>query len=283
LLDQLKKQVCGGNLDLVSRGLVIETWGNLSGIDRSRGLVVIKPSGVPYSKMRPADMVVVALEDGRVVEGDLRPSSDTPTHLELYRAFEGVGAIVHTHSLYATAWAQAKRPIPCFGTTHADTFHGSVPCTRRLRAAEIRKDYERNTGKVIVETFARLARGGGRRNGDCTHPGGMGTVPGSVAQGQNGYSPPSSKRGRGTVPSRREAGTVPVFLHVPGVLVAEHGPFAWGKDVAGAVSHAVILEAVAHLASETLRVDPSARPIGRALLDKHFLRKHGAGATYGQR
>ncbi len=159
MLDQLKKQVCAGNLDLVARRLVIETWGNLSGIDRARGLVVIKPSGVPYSRMRPRDMVVVALEDGRVVEGGLRPSSDTPTHLELYRAFEGIGAIVHTHSLYATAWAQAKRPIPCFGTTHADTFHGSVPCTRPLRAAEIRHDYERNTGKVIVETFARLARG----------------------------------------------------------------------------------------------------------------------------
>ena len=230
MLERLKKLVCEANLDLVSRGLVLETWGNLSAIDRARGLVVIKPSGVAYSALKPRHMVVVSLKDGRVVEGTLRPSSDTPTHLELYRAFAGIGAVAHTHSLFATAWAQARRAIPVLGTTHADTFYGPVPCTRPLRPAEIRTEYERNTGKVIVETFARL------------NP-----------------------------------------LHVPGVLVAEHGPFVWGRSPEETVSNAAILETVARMASETLRIAPGARPIGRALLDKHFLRKHGPGATYGQK
>jgi L-ribulose-5-phosphate 4-epimerase len=265
VLEALKKQVCAANLELVSRGLVLETWGNLSGIDRKAGLIVIKPSGVPYAELRPRHMAVVSLDDGRLVEGDLRPSSDTPTHLELYRAFAGIGGVAHTHSLYATAWAQARREIPPLGTTHADTFHGSVPCTRPLRPAEIRNEYERNTGLVIVETFVELAaRSNGRRN--------------------RGDSPHFSKREMGTVPFG-ETGTVPpeVPLHVPGVLVAEHGPFAWGATIAETIVHAAVLEWVAQMASETLRLSPGARPIGRPLLDKHFLRKHGPGAYYGQK
>ena len=245
LREELKTAVCRANLDLVARGLVLETWGNLSGIDREEGLVVIKPSGVPYSALRPRHMVVVSLNDGRVVEGKLRPSSDTPTHLELYRAFAGIGAVAHTHSLFATAWAQAEREIPVLGTTHADAFYGPVPCTRPLRAAEIKTDYEQNTGKVIVETFAKLDRGD---------------------------SPLFPQRKKGTVP-----------LCVPGVLVAEHGPFVWGRTPEETVANAAILEAVARMASETLRIAPDAKPIGRVLLDKHFLRKHGPAATYGQR
>jgi L-ribulose-5-phosphate 4-epimerase len=229
LLEQLKRAVCRANLELVRRGLVLETWGNLSAIDRSRGMVVIKPSGVAYSALKPRHMVVVSLAAGRVVEGTLRPSSDTPTHLELYRAWSAIGAVAHTHSLWATAWAQATRPIPPLGTTHADTFFGPVPCTRRLRPAEIRSDYERNTGRVIVETFARLDA-----------------------------------------------------LQVPAVLVAQHGPFIWGPTAEATVARAAILERVAQMASETLRLAPSARPIGQPLLRKHFLRKHGPDATYGQ-
>jgi L-ribulose-5-phosphate 4-epimerase len=229
MLEQLKKAVCQANLDLVKAGLVVETWGNASGIDRRRGLVVIKPSGVPYEGMTPRHMVVVSLRSGNVVEGRLKPSSDTATHLVLYRAFSGIGAVVHTHSLYATAWAQARKDLPSYGTTQADYWYGSVPCTRLLTAAEIRSDYEANTGRVIVERFRRLEP-----------------------------------------------------LKHPAVLVASHGPFAWGQDVAGAVHNAVVLEFIARLASETLRINPRLRPMQPALLDKHFLRKHGAHATYGQ-
>lgn len=229
MLEELKRQVCQANLDLVREGLVILTFGNASGVDRARGLVVIKPSGVPYYGMRPEHMVVVSLESGAVVEGDLNPSSDAPTHLVLYRAFPGVGGIVHTHSLYATAWAQAKQDLPSYGTTQADYWHGEVPCTRLLTKAEIRSEYEANTGHVIVERF------------------------------------------RGLDP-----------MEHPAVLVASHGPFAWGKDVADAFHNAEMLEFVARLASETLRLNPKTKPMQPSLLDQHFLRKHGPDATYGQ-
>jgi L-ribulose-5-phosphate 4-epimerase len=229
MLEQLKREVCRANLDLVEAGLVIQTWGNASGIDRRRGLVVIKPSGVPYHGMTPRQMVVVSLASGKVVEGRLKPSSDTATHLVLYRAFPGIGGIVHTHSLYATAWAQAKRDLPSYGTTQADYCYGDVPCTRVLTTAELRSDYEANTGQVIVERFRKLD------------------------------------------PRQH-----------PAVLVASHGPFAWGKDAADAVHNAVVLEFVARLASETLRINPKLKPVQPALLDKHFLRKHGANASYGQ-
>ena len=230
MLTDLKRVVCSGNLHLVKEGLVIETWGNASAIDRGKGLVVIKPSGVPYSKMKPEHMVVVALESGRVVEGKLKPSSDTDTHLVLYRAFPGIGGIVHTHSRSATAWAQTCRPVPAFGTTHADYFHGPIPCTRRLKPREIARDYEANTGEVIVETF----------------------------------------KGRDA-------------LACPGVLVANHAPFAWGKTVADAVHNAVVLEHLVLLAGDTLRFFPSTTAMQRVLLDKHFYRKHGPSATYGQK
>ena len=229
MLERLKREVCRANLDLVQAGLVVETWGNASGIDRQRGLVVIKPSGVPYAGMTPRQMVVVSLESGKVVEGRFKPSSDTPTHLVLYRAFAGIGAVVHTHSLYATAWAQAKKDLPSYGTTQADYCYGSVPCTRLLTAAEIRSDYEANTGRVIVERFRKLDP-----------------------------------------------------LQHPAVLVASHAPFVWGKDVAGAVCNAVVIEYIARLASETLRLNPKLQPMQPALLDKHFLRKHGPHAYYGQ-
>jgi L-ribulose-5-phosphate 4-epimerase len=229
MLEQLKKVVCRANLELVREGLVIQTWGNASGIDRKRGLVVIKPSGVPYAGMKPEHMVVIALASGRVVEGKLKPSSDTPTHLVLYRAFTSIGGIVHTHSLYATAWAQAGRPIPAYGTTQADYWHGEAPCTRLLTAREIKAAYEENTGRVIVERFKRLDP-----------------------------------------------------LAHPAVLVASHGPFTWGRDVAEAVHNAVVLEYVARLASETLRLNPRVKSMQPVLLDKHFLRKHGRAAYYGQ-
>ena len=230
MLENLKEQVCAANLKLVAEGLVIQTWGNVSGIDRARGLVVIKPSGVPYDGMKPQHMVVVSLADGKVVEGNLKPSSDTPTHLELYRAFKEIGGVVHTHSLYATAWAQAKKTLPSYGTTQADYWYGEVPCTRAMTPAEIKNDYEKNTGLVIIETFKNL------------NP-----------------------------------------LEHPAVLVASHGPFTWGKDVNDAVHNAEVLEFVARLASETLRVNPGTKPMPSALLDKHFLRKHGAKAYYGQK
>jgi L-ribulose-5-phosphate 4-epimerase len=229
MLEQLKKDVCQANLDLVKAGLVIQTWGNVSGIDRQRGLVVIKPSGVPYDGMLPKHMVVVSLASGKVVEGRLKPSSDTDTHVVLYRAFPSTGGIVHTHSLYATAWAQAKKDLPSYGTTQADYCYGDVPCTRVLTTAEIRSNYEANTGHVIVERFKKLDP-----------------------------------------------------MQHPAVLVASHGPFAWGKDVADAVHNAVVLEFVARLASETLRINPKLKPVQPTLLDKHFLRKHGANASYGQ-
>ncbi len=229
MLSQLKQQVYEANLDLVREGLVIQTWGNVSGIDRERGLVVIKPSGVAYAKMKPAHMVVVALDSGKVVAGKLKPSSDTATHLVLYRAFKDTGGIVHTHSLFATAWAQSGRDVPALGTTHADYFHGPVPCTRLLTPREIEGDYEAHTGHVIVETFAR-----------------------------------------------RDP------LSCPAVLVASHGPFAWGRTVAEAVHNAVVFEHVVRLAGETLRLFPSTKPMQQVLLDKHFYRKHGPGAYYGQ-
>ena len=229
MLEKLKREVWAANRELVSQGLVIQTWGNASAIDRASGKVVIKPSGVPYEKMKPEHMVVVALDSGQVIEGRLKPSSDTPTHLALYRAFQGIGGIVHTHSLHATAWAQSGRELPALGTTHADYFHGPVPCTRLMTAREIKDHYEYETGKVIVETFA-------------------------------GRDP----------------------LACPAVLVASHGPFAWGKSVEEAVHNAVVLEHVVLLAGETLRLFPSVKPMQRVLLDKHFFRKHGQAAYYGQ-
>jgi len=229
MLEKLKREVCAANLDLVKHGLVIFTWGNVSAVDRASGCLVIKPSGVSYDGMKPQHMVVVSLKDGKVVDGKLRPSSDTSTHLLLYRAFPEIGGIVHTHSLYATAWSQAQKPLPALGTTHADYFYGPVPCTRHLTAKEINEDYEGNTGHVIIETFK------GRKAGDC-----------------------------------------------PGVLVAGHAPFAWGKDAHQAVHNAVVLEYVARLNSETLRLNPTVKPLPQALLDKHYSRKHGPGATYGQ-
>jgi len=229
MLEALKKDVCMANLRLVSEGLVIQTWGNASGIDRSRALVVIKPSGFAYADIKPRHMVVVSLETGKVVEGSLKPSSDTPTHLELYRAFPVIGGVAHTHSLYATAWAQARRDIPAFGTTHADYYHGPVPCTRPLRTAEIKGNYEANTGKVIRERFEKLD--------------------------------PAS---------------------FPGVLVANHGPFTWGKTPGAAVDSAVVLEFLARMASVTQGIAPQTKGVPQVLLDKHFLRKHGSGAYYGQ-
>lgn len=230
MLEQLKQDVCQANLDLVKEGLVIQTWGNASGIDREHDLVVIKPSGVPYTGMKPEHMVVVSLETGKAVDGSLNPSSDTPTHLMLYRAFKNVGGVVHTHSLYATAWAQAGKGIPAYGTTQADYWYGDVPCTRLLTPKEIKTDYEANTGRVIIDTFKDLDP-----------------------------------------------------MQHPAVLVASHGPFTWGRDVNEAVHNASVLEFIARLASETLRLNPKTKPMPSALLDKHFLRKHGPKAYYGQK
>ena len=225
----LKNDVFERNLELVRHGLVVLTWGNVSGIDREAGLVAIKPSGVAYDRMTAEDIVVVDLE-GRAVEGTLRPSSDLPTHLALYRAFPAVGGLVHTHSPKAVAWAQARRGIPAFGTTHADHFHGAVPCTRELTPAEVAEDYELNTGRVIEERFHDLDA---------------------------------------------EA--------FPGVLVAGHGPFTWGPTPRKAVENAVALEQIAAMALDTLRLDPSAEPAPSYVLDKHYYRKHGPGAYYGQK
>lgn len=230
--DALKEAVWRANLDLVEAGLVILTWGNVSGVDREAGVMAIKPSGVPYATMRPEHMVVVALDTGDVVEGDLRPSSDTPTHRQLYREFAALGGVVHTHSAAAVSWAQAERDLPCLGTTHADHFYGPVPVTRRLRDDEIRDAYEHATGVVIGECF----------------------------------------RDRGLDPAA-----------VPAVLVAGHGPFAWGPSPRKAVENAIALEATARMALDTLRLRPDAGGIEQALLDKHYRRKHGAGAYYGQR
>ena len=230
MLEELKEIVCRANLELPRQGLVLYTWGNVSGIDRARGLVVIKPSGVAYEALTPGDMTVVDL-DGHVVEGRLNPSSDTRTHLELYRAFPQIGGIVHTHSTYAAAWAQAGQDIPCYGTTHADYFYGPVPCTRSLTAEEVAGDYEAETGKVIVGTF----------------------------------------RDRGLYPAA-----------VPGALCRSHGPFAWGRDPAQAVYHAAVLEELARMALLTRQIDPAAAPAPAYVQDKHYQRKHGPHAYYGQ-
>ncbi len=228
MLEQLRAEVLESNLELVRRGLVLYTFGNASGLDREHGLCVIKPSGVPYEKMTPADMVITDLT-GKIVEGTLRPSSDLATHLALYRAFPTIAGVVHTHSRHATAWAQAGREIPCFGTTHADYFHGPVPCTPVLTREEIEGEYELNTGLAIIRRF-------------------------------EGVDP----------------------LHFPGVLVAGHAPFAWGKDVAAAAFNAVVMEEIAAIAFETLTINANVQPISRHLHDKHFLRKHGPAAYYGQ-
>jgi L-ribulose-5-phosphate 4-epimerase len=230
MLEELKRTVCRANLRLVAAGLVQETFGNVSAVDRASGRLIIKPSGVAYDRLRHRDMVVVSLSTGQVVEGRLKPSSDTPTHRVLYRAFPTVGGIAHTHSLHATAWAQARRELPPLGTTHADYFPGPVPCTRLLRPREIAADYEANTGRVIVERLARLDP-----------------------------------------------------LACRAVLVASHGPFTWGRTAEEAVEVAVALELVAGLASATVALVPRVCPMSALLLRKHFLRKHGAGAYYGQK
>ena len=230
MLEKLKQQVYEANMELPKRGLVTYTWGNVSGIDRASGLFVIKPSGVEYDELRPEDLVVMDL-NGNKVEGDLNPSSDTRTHLELYKAFPDIGGVVHTHSPHAVAWAQAGRDIPAFGTTHADYFYGPIPCARALTQEEIDEDYEKNTGKVIIEEFTK----------------------------------------RGIQP-----------MHVPAVICTSHGPFTWGKDAAQAVYHAVVLEEVAKMAIYTIQIDPNAAPAPQRIQDKHFLRKHGPNAYYGQ-
>ncbi|WP_139903129.1 L-ribulose-5-phosphate 4-epimerase [Clostridium thermarum] len=229
MLESLKQAVLEANLELPKRGLVTYTWGNVSGIDRNAGLIVIKPSGVPYEELKLEHLVVLDL-DGNKVEGKLNPSSDTATHLVIYKNFKEVGGIVHTHSRWATIWAQAGKSIPALGTTHADYFYGEIPCTRVMTDAEIQGEYEKETGKVIVETF----------------------------EGKN-----------------------PIF--VPGVVVNNHGPFTWGKDAHEAVHNAVVLEEVAMMAYHTCALTPDIGQINQALLDKHFLRKHGANAYYGQK
>ena len=228
MLEQLKEKVCKANLDLVKHGLVIFTWGNVSAIDRESGLVVIKPSGVSYDNMKPSDMVVVDL-DGNIVEGDLRPSSDTPTHLVLYKAFREIGGVVHTHSTYATAWAQAGKGIPNIGTTHADYFHDAIPCTADMTKEEVQGAYELETGNVIVKRF-------------------------------EGINP----------------------VHTPGVLVKNHGPFSWGKDADEAVHNAVVMEQVAKMAFIAFSVNPELT-MNPLLVEKHFSRKHGPDAYYGQK
>jgi len=225
---ELKRVVLEANLELVERGLVFDTFGNASGVARDSDVIVIKPSGVPYAKLSVGDMAVVSLSSGEHLEG-LKPSSDTPTHLEIYRAFASAGGVVHTHSTCASAWAQAHRSIPCFGTTHADYFWGPVPCSRDLTEEEIAGAYEKETGRVIVETF-------------------------------KGLDP----------------------AHVPGVLVASHGVFTWGHDAPKAVLNAAVVEEVARMAQISLAVNPSLGPISSHLLDRHYLRKHGSGAYYGQ-
>ena len=236
MLEALKQEVFEANLSLVAHGLVIFTWGNVSAIDRASGLVVIKPSGVEYDVMKASDMVVVDL-DGKVVEGDLRPSSDTPTHVALYKAFPNIGGVVHTHSTYATAWAQAGRDIPNIGTTHADYFHDDIPCTRDMKKSEVFGEYEKETGNVIIERFEGM-------NPDDT----------------------------------------------PAVLVKNHGPFAWGTDAANAVHNAVVMEQVAKMAFvssalqlSTLDVVTHVPSMNKHLIEKHYSRKHGPGAYYGQK
>ena len=231
MLEALKQAVYEANMELPKRGLVTYTWGNVSGIDRETGYVVIKPSGVDYEDLTPDQLVVLDL-DGNIIEGDLNPSSDTKTHLELYKAYPQLGGIVHTHSPYAVGWAQAGKDIPAYGTTHADYFYGPVPCARHLTPEEVEEDYERNTGKVIVETFT-----------------------------ERGINP----------------------VHVPAVICRSHGPFTWGKDAKQAVYHAVVLEEVAKMAMYTVQVDSAANPAPQHVQDKHFMRKHGPNAYYGQK
>lgn len=228
----LRAEVAAANAAIHRAGLVTLSFGNVSGVDREAGVLLIKPSGAPYATLRPEDMVAVSLEDGRVIEGDLRPSVDTPTHRVLYQAFPDIGGVVHTHSPYASAWAQAGKPIPCFGTTHADYFRGDVPVTRPLTAAELRGAYEEETGRLIVETLEVAAR------------------------------------------SASESAAV---------LVASHGPFAWGRTATAAVETAIALEAIAAMAFRTLLIEASTSEIGPELLARHFDRKHGADAYYGQR
>jgi L-ribulose-5-phosphate 4-epimerase len=228
LLPRLREEVLEANLELVRKGLVLYTFGNASGISREEKLVVIKPSGVPYDKMKPEHLVVSDLE-GKIVEGDLRPSSDLPTHLVLYQAFPDIGGVAHTHSEYATSWAQARKSIPCLGTTHADYFHGSIPVTAVMKDSEIASEYEKNTGHAIVRVFEKLD-----------------------------------------------------YAAVPAILVANHAPFAWGPDPTAAAHNAVIVEAVARMAFFTITIDHEAESVGSGLHDKHYLRKHGSNAYYGQ-
>lgn len=228
LLADLREQVLEANLDLVRRGLVLSTFGNASGVDRQEGLIVIKPSGVPYDAMKPEHLVVTDMQ-GKVIEGTLRPSSDLPTHAALYRAFPAIGGIAHTHSEYATAWAQARKPVPCFGTTHADYFHGPIPLTKVMTKDDINGEYETNTGAAIIRAFKKIDP-----------------------------------------------------MAVPAVLVVNHGPFAWGPDSRKAAETAWMLEASARMAYFTVGINPNASPIGKPLHDRHFLRKHGKKAYYGQ-
>lgn len=229
MLESLKEEVYKANIELVKQNLVIYTWGNVSGIDREKGLVVIKPSGVDYDAMKPNDMVVLDL-DGNIIEGNLRPSSDTPTHLELYKKFKKIKGVVHTHSTWATQWAQAGRDIPAYGTTHADYFYGDIPCTRKLTKDEVDNGYEKNTGKVIIERFENIDENA-----------------------------------------------------LPGVLCREHGPFSWGTSPANAVHNAKVLEEVAKMAYYTEMINNKKDTISQYLLDKHYLRKHGKNAYYGQK
>ena len=228
MYEELRKAVCDANIELQRRNLVIYSWGNISGIDRTAGIVAIKPSGVSYDDLTPDKIVLLGL-DGTIVEGKLKPSSDTPTHLELYRNFKAIGGICHTHSVNATAWAQACKEIPCFGTTHADYFYGSIPVTEIMTKDQIQNDYELNTGKVIVRRFADMDP-----------------------------------------------------MKMTGVLVANHGPFSWGRTPAAAVESMVVLEQIATMALGTIMINPSQGPISKVLLDKHYLRKHGKNAYYGQ-
>lgn len=229
MYEELKTTVCKANLELQTQNLVIYTWGNVSGINRDAGIVVIKPSGVAYGQLTPEKMAVLDL-DGNIIEGALRPSSDTPTHLELYKNFEGLGGICHTHSPNATMWAQACRDIPCFGTTQADYFYGSIPVTEEMTEEEIQSDYELNTGKVIVRRFAKMDP-----------------------------------------------------MTMPAILVANHGPFTWGATAAAAVEAAVVLEQIAAMALGTITINPNQAEIPQTILDKHYLRKHGKNAYYGQK
>lgn len=229
MYDELKKAVCEANIELHRQKLVICSWGNVSGVDRQAGVVAIKPSGVPYDELNPDKMVVLDL-DANIIEGNLKPSSDTPTHLELYRNFKTIGSVCHAHSANATMWAQACREIPCFGTTHADYFYGAIPVTEVMTTKQVKSDYELNTGKLIVKRFA-------------------------------GMDP----------------------MKIPAVLVANHGPFTWGKTPADAVEAAVVLEQIATMALGTISINPNQGQIDKALLDKHYLRKHGKDAYYGQK